>query len=272
MIRVALKGVGVAAPGLAGWSAAQQVLSGAAAYLPPDPSVTEPPYAPLLLPPNERRRATAAVRQAFRAAEDAMPGHDPRTLASVFASSDADMAVLHRICSALAEPARAISPTDFHNSVHNAASGYWSIAVQSMANTTTIAAYDASFTAGLLEAAALAVDPGGDGADVLLVAFDAVAPDPLHAKRPLAMAASVALVLGRESPTLGQLAIELSGEVESSCAQPALEPLRAGNPALRALPLLELLAMRRAGTVTLRGTGELRVNVTFGPGPARADS
>jgi hypothetical protein len=260
VIRHGLKSIGLAAPGLPGWNSAVPVLAGTTAYLPAD----EPPFAPTLLPPNERRRATAAVRQAFRAAEDAMgAGIEPRTLASVFASSDADLVVLHRICSALAEPARAISPIDFHNSVHNAASGYWSIAVQSMAPTTTVAAYDASFTAGLLEATALATDLG---TDVLLVAYDATAPAPLLAKRPLASSASVALVVGHAgAPSLGTLTLEMSGGSETPCALPALEALRSGNPAMRALPLLELVAAGRAGQVTLLGTGDVRVTVSYCP-------
>ena len=35
----------------------------------------------------------------------------------VFASSDADLAIIHRICVALTATPRLISPTDFHNSV-----------------------------------------------------------------------------------------------------------------------------------------------------------
>jgi hypothetical protein len=257
---LALKSIGIAAPGLPGWAASAPVLAGTAAYL----SAPEPPYAPALLPPNERRRATAAVRQAFRAAEDALAqgGADPKALASVFASSDADMAVLHRICSALAGQPRALSPTDFHNSVHNAASGYWSIAAQCMRPTTTLAAFDASFTAGLLEAAALVRDLD---ADVLLVAYDAVAPAPLFAKRSLALTASVALILGpADDSSAGRLSLDLEGEGESRC-EGDLELLRAGNPALRALPLLGLVARGEAGEVTVRGTGELRVRMRYTP-------
>src|SRR3546814_13168726 len=55
------------------------------------------PYAPPLLPPNERRRATPVVRQAFRVAEEAIAGRDAGDLATVFAGSDADMAILPRI-------------------------------------------------------------------------------------------------------------------------------------------------------------------------------
>jgi len=259
--RCVIKAVGIAAPGLAGWAAAAPVLAGSERCI----AVADSPYAPALLPPNERRRATASVKLAFRAAEDAVTssGADARQLASVFASSDADMAVLHRICEALAKTPRIISPTDFHNSVHNAASGYWSIGVGSMAPTTTVCAYDASFTAGLLEAVALACDRA---ADVLLVVYDATAPQPLGAKRPLAVTAGVALIIGPDSPAAsGRLALELDGAAETACANQVLEALRVGNPALRALPLLELIAARRAGAVTVRGTGPLHVSLRYTP-------
>ena len=45
--------VGVAAPGLQGWAQARLVLAGAQ----PWQALPETPYAPQLLPPNERRRA-----------------------------------------------------------------------------------------------------------------------------------------------------------------------------------------------------------------------
>ena len=257
---VAIKAVGLAAPGLAGWADAAPILAGTRRYVP----APESAYAPTLLPSNERRRATAAVKLAFRAAEDAVTGSgaDARELPSVFASSDADMSVLHRICAALAQRPRLISPTDFHNSVHNAASGYWSIGVGSMAPTTTLSAHDASFVAGLIEAVALARERA---ADVLLVAYDVVAPPPLAAKRPLAISAGVALILGPMAGTHGSLEIDLDGDRETACDDPALETLRTGNPALRALPLLSLIAARRAGVVTLRGTGGLHVAARYTP-------
>ena len=261
MIACYIRGAGIAAPGLPGFPAARDTLRGVAPYV----FAAETAYAPELLPPNERRRATASVRQAFRAAEDAVKGsgRDASALASVFASSDADMAVLHRICAALAQEPRVISPTDFHNSVHNAASGYWSIAVHSMALTTTLSAYDASFAIGLIEAAALVAAHR----DVLLVAYDAVAPQPLLGKRPLAMSAGVALILSADAggAAFGRIDVSLEAAAETACAVAALEPLRVANPALRALPLFELLAGRRAGIVNLRGTGEMCAQVSFTP-------
>jgi hypothetical protein len=261
MTTCVIKSVGIAAPGFAGWAASLDVLRGAAPYV----HTAELPREPALLPPNERRRATVTVRQAFRAAEDAMSPGD-RHRAAVFASSDADLAVSHRICAALAANPRVVSPTDFHNSVHNAASGYWSIATQSMALTTTLSAYDASFAAGLIEAVALAHERDGD---VLLVAYDTIAPQPLLAKRPLELAASVALVLSATATAgtgaMARVEVGLAGHGETTCANAAIEPLRGANPALRALPLLELLAARRAGAVTLRGAGGTYVTLSCAP-------
>jgi hypothetical protein len=146
--------------------------------------------------------------------------------------------------------------------VHNAASGYWSIAAHCMRPTTTLAAFDASFTAGLIEAAALVRDLS---ADVLLVAYDAVAPAPLLAKRPLGIAASVALILGPAAQeSSGSISIAIGAGDETVCAG-SLEALRIGNPALRALPLLELIARGVAGEVILRGTGGLRVRLRYSP-------
>ncbi len=185
MITCYVESVGLAAPGLASWSAAQPILSGSAPWLP----TLELPYAPNLLPPNERRRATALIRQAFRAGEDALSGaaREVGELATVFASADADLAVLNRLCTVLAQPLRQLSPTDFHNSVHNAASGYFSIAIRSMATATTVAAFDAGFAAGLLEAATLATV---EACDALLIAYDVMAPAPLLAARPLTASGS----------------------------------------------------------------------------------
>lgn len=256
---VFVQAVGLAAPGLESWSDAVPVLRGEQPYA----AAPLAPHTPSLLPPNERRRATPAVKLAFQAAEDAMRGTQlpPAELATVFASSDADLNIIHRISTALTTEQRLISPTDFHNSVHNAAAGYWSIAVGSRAPSTTLSAYDSSFAAGLLEASLLALI---DGLDTLLVAFDLPPPQPLLAKRPIGCAAGVALVL-THSPgpaPLARIRIEATPEAESRLAG-ALETLRLGNPATRALPLLTLVATGIPGRIVLPAArGNLAIDVS----------
>lgn len=214
-----------------------------------------------MLPLNERRRATPAIKLAFQAAEDAMQSAPPASgLATVFASSDADLAIIHRICLALTATPRLISPTDFHNSVHNAAAGYWSIAAGTRAASTTISAHDGSFAAGLLEACLLVQI---DGCDALLVAFDLPAPQPLHAKRSIAVPVAVSLVLTRQptAHSLAALTCATTFEAETTLEGSALESLRLGNPAARALPLMQRLAQRHFGRMVLPMTEQTRLGV-----------
>jgi hypothetical protein len=243
-----LESVGIAAPGLLGWSAAREVLQGSTPYAPTD----VPPYAPALLPPNERRRATPTVRIAFQAAEDALQSSSipAAELATVFASSDADLNIIHRISLALTQTPRLVSPTDFHNSVHNAAAGYWSIAVGARAASTTISAYDYSFAAGLAEACLLVAI---ERRHVLLVAFDLPPPQPLLAKRPIGCVAGIALVLTHSQTTrsMAQLRCGQTRETPTPASTPALEELRRSNPATAAVPLLEMIARGHSGRIAL---------------------
>lgn len=258
MTTLYVEAVGLAAPGLPGWRASTPVLAGAAPYAAQELA----PYAPALLPPNERRRATPIVRLAFRTSEDALAGTPlpASALATVFASSDGDTEVMHRINHALAQPARMVSPTDFHNSVHNAAAGYWSIAVGSKLPSTSLAAHDATFAAGLTEAAALAL---GDELDTLLMVCDLRMPVPLAEKRPIAEPFGVALVLtpARSERSLAALALAETREPEATLEDAGLEALRRANPAARALPLLRLLARRETGVVHLPA-GDATLSVT----------
>jgi hypothetical protein len=245
---VYIESVGLIAPGMIGWAAAAPMLRGETPYAPAE----LPPYAPELLPPNERRRATPVIRLAFRTAEDAMRGSSrpASELATVFGSSDGDTDVMHRINVALAQPQRALSPTDFHNSVHNAPAGYWSIAVGSKLPSTSLAAHDAVFAASLLEAAALLL---GDGVGTLLAVYDVKMPVPLDEKRPIPEPFGSALVLRPEpgERALAKLGLARSVAPVSTMRDPALETLRRANPAACALPLLELLARGAAGVVHL---------------------
>ena len=143
-----IRGVGLVGPGWSSWAQAREALAGRAAYT-PHPTIAPAPEA---LPATERRRAGRSVRIALltglAAAADA--GLEARGLAAIFASSGGDGDTLHEICETLASDDRSISPTRFHNSVHNAPAGYWSIATGSRLASISICAYDVSFAAGLI--------------------------------------------------------------------------------------------------------------------------
>lgn len=244
-----LESVGVFAPGMVGWPQARAVLTGDTAY-----QATPPPaLKPARLAPDVRRRATDHIRLAIEVATEATQayGDDARSMSSVFATSDADGAITHDICQEVAKPQPQVSPTRFHNSVTNAPAGYWCMAIGSQAPSTSVAGYDGSFAVGLLECA---VQLQSDATNMLLVAHDVPMPEPLQSVRPFSALFGVALVLTRErSPrSLARLDIGLSGQqAETPMQDDALESLRRGNPAARALPLLMALARHQSMDIHL---------------------
>lgn len=240
-MKVFVEGVGIAGPGLNGWQASQPVLAGAAPYI--DASVVIPPGD--LLPSAERRRTGLPVKLAMAVGIEAIAQsqRNASELPSVFASSTGDGDNIHYIFEMLANNGREVSPTRFHNSVHNAPSGYWSIATKSMAPSTSLACFDASFVAGLIEAATQTL-AGGNA--VVLIAYDATYPQPLHAARPISATFGVALVLAgnKTNRSLAELEIVITRTHNASTpvANAELEALRVGTPAARSLPLLAALA------------------------------
>lgn len=243
-----IEGIGLLGPGFDNWPQAQRILRGEADYA---AARTVLP-APALLPPAERRRAVPIVKTTLAAGLEAcaMAQREPATLATVFTSSSGDGQNMHAICETLASDQREISPTRFHNSVHNAAAGYWSIATGATAPSTALCAYDGSFAAGLLEALTWLAT---ERTPVLLVAYDVDYPEPLHSLRPVADAFGVALVLApeRSERALARIDARLGGAAATAALLPTLEPVRQHIPAARSLPLLEALANRRTGAVAL---------------------
>jgi hypothetical protein len=260
-LRVHVEAIGLIAPGLAGWNESQPILRGDSSWL----QAPIPPFQPLALPPNERRRLNPAVRLAFQIADDLgrTATRPLATLASVFATSEADMLVLDRICRALARPEQQLSPTDFHNSVHNAGCGYWSIAAGNRRPATTVSGYDGSFAIGLLEAATWLVD---EEPAALLLTYDCTAPEPLAERRQIAINGGCALLLAAEPSAASIASLTLNLETTGTATamrEPELDRLRTGTPGLRPLPLLTLLARRQPGQVHIEysGTQTLRIDV-----------
>ncbi len=257
-----IEGIGLLGAGLTDWPTAQSVLTGQQAY---QPSRTVLP-APTLLPPAERRRSSAIVKLTLATGLEAVAaaGLDAATLPCVFSASGGDGENCHAICDMLASDDRAISPTRFHNSVHNAAAGYWGIATGAMTNASVLCAFDASFGAGLLETLTQVVV---DDARTLLLACDTQYPEPLHRARPITDSFGIALVLApeRSARSLAQISVSLTTDSAAALDDAALESLRLGIPAARGLPLLRAIALRQDGRVVLDylDTQRLAVAVTL---------
>jgi len=249
-MRFFVESIGLLGPGLTGWQASKAVLLGTAPHI----SAAVPLPAPELLAAAERRRTGLPVRLAIAAGLDALARstRHGETLASVFTSSGGDGQVVHEICETLASAERQVSPTRFHNSVHNAPAGYWGIALHAHLASTSLCAYDWSFAAGLLEAGAQCV---AERAAVLLVSYDLPYPEPLHSKRPVegVVGAALLLVPERTHDAFGSIELHIEPRVAAPTRmeQSSLETLRAGNPTGRALPLLRALAAPASTTILM---------------------
>ena len=258
LLSAGIAGIGFWARGLPSWQAACAYL---ADEVLPVHAPTRP--SPQLLAPNERRRAPETVAVALEVALAACTaaGRDPATLSSVFASTHGDLNITDYMCETLASEPRSISPTRFHNSVHNAAAGYWTIGAGAMAPATAISAYDASFAQGLLEALAQ-LATGTES--VLLVACDGHATGPVALVSPSQGLLGAALLLVRD-PLAGMPRLQVRMEEKpaiTALPEGALSVLLAGNAMAPMLPLFEALALARAHAMIGAGNGSaLRIDI-----------
>jgi hypothetical protein len=246
-----IEGIGLLGPGLTGWPGSQAVLSGQQPYQ-PIKTVLPPPA---LLPSAERRRSGAIIKLTLATGLEAIAaaGLDAASLPSVFSSSGGDGENCHAICEMLASDDRQISPTRFHNSVHNAAAGYWGIATGAMTSSSVLCAYDASFGAGLLEALTQVVV---DRTRTVLLACDTAYPEPLFSARPIPDAFGIARALA-------QISVDLTDAVADRLDDVALESLRSAIPAARGLPLLRAIALRQDQHVVLDYLDNTRLAVAI---------
>jgi len=199
-----------------------------------------------LLPPRLRRRTSVATKMAFAAAERACKyaAIDPSTLPVIFTSALGEAAITDQLCHDIAKQNFPLSPTKFHNSVHNTASGYWSIAVGSKHPAMAMAAYKDSFALALLEAWSQlhTVEK-----HVLLVCYeekasDILLPDNTWEACATAFVLSTGAVghhgLSMGTPYLNALPETLSSDEKAS-------------PAFAALPLYDALMANKKGRIQL---------------------
>ncbi len=254
--------VGVLGRGLPDWNTTRDVLLGRARYA----DAPDPEPAPALLPAIERRRSSAPARWALTVGSEALAAGAiaQEDVAIVFTSCGGDGLITHQICEALAARPPQMSPTRFHNSVHNAPAGYWSIFARSRAPSTTLCGHDHSFAAGLLEAAAQTIV---EQRPVLLVAYDLPCPEPMRTLWPVTRPFAAALLLAPVAS--GSIARRLSVELAAGAAEAAwpeaLPRDLASNPAAQALNVLALVARSEGGKAKLQYFGKSHLSIDVGP-------
>ena len=248
-----IDGVAVWTPAWPGWARARAAFRGEVgdAGAPAGPPVRRP--APELLPAAARRRAPDSVALALEVASQAVAqsGHRAIDLASVFSSAHGDLTLTDSLCSALVNTPALVSPTKFLNSVHNAASGYWTQATGCRQASVAISAFRHSFAAGLLEAC---VQCAAEARAVLLVACDIEACGALASSTESCGLLGFALVL---SPLSGPRSVApLTWSLASGPTSPwplhsAAAQALAGNAMADGLPLFEALAVERPAALRL---------------------
>lgn len=263
-----LHAAGVLAPGLTSLAQLRAACRGEELQRPAAP-VSLP--APTVLPTNERRRASQGARLVLACIEQALqtspfPGE---TLRSVFATDEGTGEVCQQMLEALATT-RQVSPLLFPNSVHNAPSGYFSIAWRNRQPATVVSMGLESFASGLLCAV---TEAAATGQPVLLAAYDPAITSPLDEVLPVREGTATAWIISSGRPDAAvpvlcsfTLAMKLAGAEVPTVLPPWLPASWAAHSSARALAALGLLEAGPDAACTL-GLGQqllsLRRSVAF---------
>jgi len=250
-IRMRIEGIGICAGAWCDWDTARDALRHNREF---DAAQATRP-SPALLPAAERRRAPESVLVAIETAQQAcsMSKRAPADLPHVFACAYGDLPINDYLCATLARAPLDVSPIKFHNSVHNAPAGYWTISTGCRASSSAISAGDATFATGLLEAAVLAHT---EAQAVLLVVYDVPATGALRDVVDCDVSFAAAFVLspiGQAQDGIADLRIDVRPGVLAPEAD-VLHACGVRNPAAHCLPLLAALARQQQTTLQARLT------------------
>lgn len=219
-----------------------------------------------LLPPMMRRRTSLLTRMAAEVAAQALQdGGVDRTAATlVYGSVYGEIRTTLDLLAALLVAGEPLSPTKFHNSVHNTAAGYVSIATGNRAGNAALSAGRSTLAMGLVECAALVA--AGEG-DVVLVIAEEPLPEPLAAGRrwdPFAAAFALS------APVPGNMPARTCrlehGPSDMLAAPRPIPAALAQNPCAAALALVEALAAGAPARVALEPHLAVGWQCTLGAG------
>ena len=249
-IELELRGVGLWTPGYAdaaAWSSRHVLGDRSETVRAPG---ADAPRAELL-PPMLRRRTSLLTRMAAEVAAQAIAaaGLDRAHVTVIYGSVYGEIRTTLDLLEALLDPVGPLSPTKFHNSVHNTAAGYVSIAAQNRGGNAAITAGRSTLAMGLIECAGLVA--AGQGPALLVIAEESL-PEPLAAGRiygPLAAAFAL------DAPGSGGMSLRTCRlrQGERVAAQPAaaIPEALAANPCAVALGLVAAALRPEASVVAL---------------------
>lgn len=262
MTDVDIAGIGVWSESYSDWNELRSVLAGGEVVPGGAPK-------PGLIPAKERRRAPLAVKMAVEVMDQAcrMASVAPADVATVFASGMGDMQITDYVCRTLATAPRTVSPTRFHNSVHNAATGYWSIATHSHSPANAISGYAHSVAVGILEGAIQAVE---EATPVVVAVEELAAPEPFKSVYDSDQPFAAALLLappGYHAAPLASLRVAVSNEAVDVPQLPEVGGRDlSDNFAARLLPVLVAIADQGETVLQLplSGTASMSLSITAG--------
>jgi hypothetical protein len=249
-IAVDLVGIGAWGPAFNNWAELQTLFANPS--LGDDLQWTTQVPKPEIIPANERRRAPLPVRAAVEVSWQALQqsGLASSDVACVFGSGLGDTEITDYMCRVLTSAEKQLSPTKFHNSVHNAAAGYWTISSGCMKSANSIAAYQNTAGLALLEAM---IQCQQHNEPVLVTLFDTAAHDAYRQIFACEQSFAAALLLvpaGAANAPIARLV--MADETAASVIAPdlphdQLDKLYRDNPAAKVLGLLQQLEAKRSG-------------------------
>ncbi len=218
-----------------------------------------------LIPANERRRAPLPVKLAIESSWQAtqMAELDPKEIPCVFVSGLGDTQLTDYMCKVLAGENKALSPTKFHNSVHNAAAGYWTISTGCMQSANSVAGYENSVALALMEAL---VQAQALNSPMLVTFYDAPCSDVLKPLFKNEKAFALSLVISPDD--------ESGDAVFQSCANETqatwpildfIEPLQhiyAHNPVGKILSFAKIMCKQENGQLSMPLSADTSFNIS----------
>ena len=241
-LKCKIAGIGAWGSYFESWPALQALLQGAAL---PEDKLKGPK--PSIIPANERRRAPLPVRLAVESSWQATQhaGVEPSTLTCVFVSGLGDTDLTDYMCKTLASEHKELSPTKFHNSVHNAPAGYWTISTGTMSAANSVAGYEESVSLTLLEAM---IQCDTENKPMLLTFYDAPVAEVLTPVLPNQETFAFSVVVFPVTADIDAPVLTAQVTQQTSQSWPALKTesaylatLYKDNPAAKVLCLAELI-------------------------------